>query len=214
MSAGARRQTVGYPRSALVERPRLEARLDEAFGRRLTTVVGGAGYGKTTLLAEWARDVQSGWHTASRPTAGSARSRAGSCGRCGLSSPTWRRTPGFRSLRRTTRCAPTRSRPASPGSSRARSTTTSSSSSTTSTSSPGLRRPGWSRASSARGRRRSTSCSSAAAIRRFRSSVCAARARCSSSTRRCSRSGRRDRRPPRAVPRCGRTRPRAGGSAS
>ncbi len=54
------------PRTAggLLARPKLEARLDEAFGRRLTTIVAGAGYGKTTLLAQWARDVECAWYTA------------------------------------------------------------------------------------------------------------------------------------------------------
>ena len=58
---------------ALLERPRLEARLDEAFGKRLTAVVAGAGYGKTTLLAQWSRDVECAWYTAS-----SADARLGS----------------------------------------------------------------------------------------------------------------------------------------
>ncbi len=51
------------PAAAPLERPGLESRLDEAFGTRLTTVVAGAGYGKTTLLRKWSRDVESGWHT-------------------------------------------------------------------------------------------------------------------------------------------------------
>ncbi len=64
MSTGARRSpSARTPIAALVERPRLEGRLDEAFGRRLTTIVAGAGYGKTTLIAQWARDVRLGWHT-------------------------------------------------------------------------------------------------------------------------------------------------------
>ena len=40
-------------RSSLVARPRLTARLDPAAERKLTVVVGPAGFGKTTLLAEW-----------------------------------------------------------------------------------------------------------------------------------------------------------------
>jgi ATP/maltotriose-dependent transcriptional regulator MalT/DNA-binding SARP family transcriptional activator len=35
-------------------RPRLEERLDEGAGRRLTAIVAGAGYGKSTLVARWA----------------------------------------------------------------------------------------------------------------------------------------------------------------
>jgi ATP/maltotriose-dependent transcriptional regulator MalT/DNA-binding SARP family transcriptional activator len=49
--------------AALVRRPALERRLDEAFGRRLTTLSAGAGFGKTTLLAEWAEDVDCAWYT-------------------------------------------------------------------------------------------------------------------------------------------------------
>ena len=50
------------PHSCL-ERPALQKRLDEAFGRRLTTVVAGAGFGKSTLMAAWAADVESAWYT-------------------------------------------------------------------------------------------------------------------------------------------------------
>jgi ATP/maltotriose-dependent transcriptional regulator MalT len=45
----------------LIERPRLEARLDDAFGKRLTLVVGGAGFGKSTLLGAWTADLVSSW---------------------------------------------------------------------------------------------------------------------------------------------------------
>jgi ATP/maltotriose-dependent transcriptional regulator MalT/DNA-binding SARP family transcriptional activator len=38
---------------ALVARPRLEHRLDEVLSRRLALVIGGAGYGKSTLVAAW-----------------------------------------------------------------------------------------------------------------------------------------------------------------
>jgi len=44
--------------SLVIGRPRLESRLDEAFGKRLTLVVAGAGFGKSTLLTEWARDLE------------------------------------------------------------------------------------------------------------------------------------------------------------
>jgi hypothetical protein len=40
----------------LLERPALQARLDEAFGKRLTLVIAGAGFGKSTLLGQWASD--------------------------------------------------------------------------------------------------------------------------------------------------------------
>ena len=40
-------------RSSLVARPRLTGRLDPAAERKLTVVIGPAGFGKTTLLAEW-----------------------------------------------------------------------------------------------------------------------------------------------------------------
>jgi DNA-binding SARP family transcriptional activator len=50
---------------AEIARPRLERRLDEIFGKRLATVVAGAGYGKSTLLAAWCSDVDSAWYTVS-----------------------------------------------------------------------------------------------------------------------------------------------------
>lgn len=50
--------------SLVLRRPLLEKRLDEAFGKRLTLVVAGAGYGKSTLIAQWTEDVVSVWHTA------------------------------------------------------------------------------------------------------------------------------------------------------
>lgn len=54
----------GLPKPAFaMRRPRLEDRLDEAFGKRLTTVVAGAGFGKSTLLALWAADVECAWYT-------------------------------------------------------------------------------------------------------------------------------------------------------
>ena len=44
-------------REGLVARPRLSWLLDagQAAGRKLTLVSAGAGFGKTTLVAEWAR---------------------------------------------------------------------------------------------------------------------------------------------------------------
>jgi DNA-binding SARP family transcriptional activator len=49
------------PRS-LVPRPRLEERLQDGLERRLTTVVAGAGFGKSTLLASWAVEVNCAWY--------------------------------------------------------------------------------------------------------------------------------------------------------
>ena len=44
-------------RSELVSRPRLITRLNEGLHRRLTLVSAPAGFGKTTLLAEWVHAV-------------------------------------------------------------------------------------------------------------------------------------------------------------
>ena len=51
------------PRPGLVPRPRLLARLDEGLARGLVLVCGPAGYGKTVLLADWARrgEVPAAW---------------------------------------------------------------------------------------------------------------------------------------------------------
>src|SRR5262245_47016426 len=46
-----------------VDRPRLRARLDEGAGRRLTTVIAGAGYGKSSLLAAWAEYARPAWYS-------------------------------------------------------------------------------------------------------------------------------------------------------
>jgi len=43
-----------------IERPRLLVRLDAALSHRLTSVIGGPGTGKTTLLAQWAAHGGSG----------------------------------------------------------------------------------------------------------------------------------------------------------
>ncbi len=45
-----------------IARPHLESRLDGALTRRLTCVVAGAGFGKTTLLTRWAAGTTSAWH--------------------------------------------------------------------------------------------------------------------------------------------------------
>ena len=55
---------LAQPRSSgWLARPALERRLDEAFAKRLTTLTADAGFGKTTLLSEWATDVECGWYT-------------------------------------------------------------------------------------------------------------------------------------------------------
>ena len=46
---------VPVPRPEFVPRPRLAGHLDEGLGRGLVTVCAPAGYGKTILLADWAR---------------------------------------------------------------------------------------------------------------------------------------------------------------
>jgi ATP/maltotriose-dependent transcriptional regulator MalT len=55
--------------AAWVDRPRLRSRLDEARGRRLTVVVAGAGFGKSSLLAAWlahSRSPRSAWYSLRR----------------------------------------------------------------------------------------------------------------------------------------------------
>ena len=51
------------PRPGLVPRPRLAQRLDEGLAQGLVLVCAPAGYGKTVLLADWARQGGSpaGW---------------------------------------------------------------------------------------------------------------------------------------------------------
>jgi ATP/maltotriose-dependent transcriptional regulator MalT len=46
-----------------IPRPSLEGRLDEALERRLTTVVAGAGFGKSTVLARWSSEGEGAWYT-------------------------------------------------------------------------------------------------------------------------------------------------------
>ena len=48
------------PRRALIPRPRLDALLDRAWEATLTLVAGPAGFGKTTLLADWSTRVPHG----------------------------------------------------------------------------------------------------------------------------------------------------------
>ena len=49
----------------LLRRERLLEDLAEALSRRLTTVVAGAGFGKSTLLSDWASEINCAWYTAS-----------------------------------------------------------------------------------------------------------------------------------------------------
>lgn len=51
------------PRGAGIPRPRLAVRLDAAAEGRLTLVVAGPGYGKTTALRSWAEANRAAWHT-------------------------------------------------------------------------------------------------------------------------------------------------------
>ncbi len=55
--------------SATIERPALEERLEDARARRLTVLVAGAGFGKTTLLARWAARTGCAWYTIEREDA-------------------------------------------------------------------------------------------------------------------------------------------------
>ncbi len=50
--------------SGIIRRPRLEARLAEASARRMTMVIAGPGFGKTTLLTQVFGQGRSIWHTA------------------------------------------------------------------------------------------------------------------------------------------------------
>jgi DNA-binding SARP family transcriptional activator len=55
----------GPLRPSTIARPALEARLDGALGHRLTCVVAGPGFGKSTLLSRWASTTplaMSAWH--------------------------------------------------------------------------------------------------------------------------------------------------------
>ena len=53
------------PPAPLLPRERLLEPLDEVLARRLTTVVAGAGFGKSTLLSAWAAGVNCAWYSAS-----------------------------------------------------------------------------------------------------------------------------------------------------
>ena len=49
--------------AAWVDRPELLRRLDDVGARRLVTVVAGAGFGKSTLLAAWVARVHGAWYS-------------------------------------------------------------------------------------------------------------------------------------------------------
>lgn len=49
-------------RSPLLRRERLHTVLADALHRRLTSVVAGAGYGKSTLLSEWSAELNCAWY--------------------------------------------------------------------------------------------------------------------------------------------------------
>ena len=53
------REVVGS--APILSRPRLEERLDSTFGKRLTTLVAGPGYGKSTLIEAWCGDIEHVW---------------------------------------------------------------------------------------------------------------------------------------------------------
>ena len=46
----------------MLRRVRLEEELDECFGRRLTLLLAGPGYGKSTLLSQWSSDLRCAWY--------------------------------------------------------------------------------------------------------------------------------------------------------
>ena len=62
MIGGSRKVTVPAGGPAVLSRPRLEERVDDAPRRRLTLVTAGHGLGKTTLLAAWARRRNAAWY--------------------------------------------------------------------------------------------------------------------------------------------------------
>jgi ATP/maltotriose-dependent transcriptional regulator MalT/DNA-binding SARP family transcriptional activator len=62
---------------SVLHRPRLERLLDLGSRRRLTTVVADAGFGKSTLLATWARGKRVAWHTVTQSDRDPAAMAAG-----------------------------------------------------------------------------------------------------------------------------------------
>ena len=85
---------------AALPRAALQRRLDEALQRRLTTVVAGAGFGKSTLLAAWAQRHDVAWYTLGAEDAALSTSAAAWSMRCACACPicpsTWRRRPARR----------------------------------------------------------------------------------------------------------------------
>ena len=71
-------------RRGLVARPRLSERLSRGAESALTLVSAPAGFGKTTLLAEWLAAARSRW---TGPRRGSRSTSATTTPRC--SGPTW-----------------------------------------------------------------------------------------------------------------------------
>lgn len=64
----AKLRSPALPR-VLLARPALTERLDDGSSRRLTAVVAGAGYGKTTGLAAWAETAGAAWYSLDRADA-------------------------------------------------------------------------------------------------------------------------------------------------
>ncbi len=62
-SVARRKVQVPEPGPTVVDRPRLDERLEEVGRRRLTLVTAGPGLGKTTLLAAFARRTGCAWYT-------------------------------------------------------------------------------------------------------------------------------------------------------
>jgi ATP/maltotriose-dependent transcriptional regulator MalT/DNA-binding SARP family transcriptional activator len=61
MTLASKTQPPALPLACL-RRPRLHARLDESIGYRVTTVVAGAGFGKSTLLSDWCSSTSCAWY--------------------------------------------------------------------------------------------------------------------------------------------------------
>ncbi len=74
------------PASYVRRKPLLES-LDRVFDARLTGVVGGAGFGKSTLLGEWARRNPCAWYTIDRGDRSAGRLAAGLVGALRLHLP-------------------------------------------------------------------------------------------------------------------------------
>ena len=73
--------------SSSVRRPRLTERLAEAPRRRVTSVIAGAGFGKSTLMAEWAEQHEVAWLALDADDATLTRFTAGLVDALGLRIP-------------------------------------------------------------------------------------------------------------------------------